>query len=238
MPMTTGSIPVLPTSGTSLSFTESQLRCWVPPGVYRPQTDTRLLRQALRREAFFDGADVLDLCTGSGVLAVEAARMGGRVTAVDISWRAVAAAWLNARLNGQSVRVLHGDLAEAVPGHRFDLAVTNPPYVPAPPGVPCDGPARSWDAGADGRLLIDRVCDTAPVFLRQGGVLLIVHSHLSGVGDTLHRLARAGLCAEVVDRTVLPFGQVLHSRLAWLRERGLAGAGTTEELVVIRAVRT
>lgn len=65
-----------------------------------------------------------------------------------------------------------------------------------------------------------------------------MHSHLSGVGDTLNRLARAGLRAEVVDRTVLPFGQVLRSRLAWLRERGLAGAGTTEELVVIRAVRT
>ncbi|MEV6762203.1 methyltransferase [Streptomyces sp. NPDC051105] len=82
---------------------------------------------------------MLDLDTGSGALAVEAARLGAQVTAV-ISWRALTATWCNAFLNGQTVRVRHGDLASAVPGSRFDLMVTNPPYVPAPPG---DGPGRA-----------------------------------------------------------------------------------------------
>lgn len=214
------------------------LRCWVPRGVYAPQTDTRLLRRAMGREHITAETDVLDLATGSGLLAVEAARLGGRVTAVDISWRALAATRLNALLNGQTLRVRQGDLAAAVSGRRFDLVVTNPPYVPAPGTAPARGPARAWDAGRDGRLLIDRICDTAPTVLRPTGALLIVHSHLCGIDATLSRLERAGLRAEVVDRAVLPFGRVLRSRLAWLREQGLTADGTTEELVVIRAEHT
>ena len=215
------------------------LRCWVPPGVYAPQTDTRLLGQAIRREGITARTDVLDLGTGSGLLAVEAARLGGRVTAVDISWRALAAARLNALLNGESLRVRHGDLASAVPGHRFDLVISNPPYVPAPDTAPPRGLARAWDAGRDGRRLIDRICDSAPAVLRPTGTLLIVHSHLCGVDATLARLEKAGLRAEVVDRAVVPYGRVLRSRLTWLRQQGLtAGDGTTEELVVIRAEHT
>lgn len=219
--------------------TAPRFRCLTPPGVYRPQTDTGLLRRALYRERITGRTEVLDLGTGSGALAVEAARLGARVTAVDISWRALATAWCNALLNGQLIRVHHGDLASAVPDRRFDLVVTNPPYVPAPPRVgPPRGPARAWDAGMDGRLLIDRICATAPAILRPAGRLLMVHSHLSGVEETLTRLDAAGLHAEIVDRTRLPFGRVLRSRLGWLRERGLlAGCvgPTTEELVVIRA---
>lgn len=235
MPMTgPPSVPVSAGSPTAAP----RLRYWVPRGVYTPQTDTGLLRRALRRERITGETDVLDLGTGSGLLAVEAARLGGRVTAVDISWRALATTWWNARLNGQSLRVRHGDLATAVPGRRFDLVITNPPYVPAPDTAPPRGPARAWDAGSDGRLLIDRICDSAPTVLRPTGTLLIVHSHLCGVDATLTRLEEAGLRPEVVDRTRLPFGRVLRSRLAWLREQGLAADGTTEELVVIRAEHT
>ncbi|MEV7030371.1 HemK2/MTQ2 family protein methyltransferase [Streptomyces sp. NPDC093272] len=215
------------------------LRCWAPSGVYAPQTDTRLLRRALRRERITGETDVLDLGTGSGMLAMEAARLGGRVTAVDISWRAVAVTWINALLNGERLRVRHGDLTTALPGgRRFDLVIANPPYVPAPGGVPSRGAARAWDAGADGRVLIDRICDAAPRVLRPTGTLLIVHSHLCGTGTTLARLTAAGLHARVVDRARLPFGQVLRSRLDWLRARGLTHDGTTEELVVIRAEHT
>ncbi|WEO99963.1 HemK2/MTQ2 family protein methyltransferase [Streptomyces sp. FXJ1.172] len=216
-----------------------RLRCWVPRGVYPPQADTRLLERALRRERVTGETDVLDLGTGSGVLAVEAARRGGRVTAVDISRRAVAVTWLNALLNGETLRVRRGDLAKAVPGLRFDLVIANPPYVPAPTATTPRGLARSWDAGANGRLLIDRICDAVPSVLRPTGTLLIVHSDLCGVDATLTRLEEAGLRPEVVDRARLPFGRVLRSRLAWLREQGLTTAdGTTEELVVIRGEHT
>ncbi|MGW2787483.1 HemK2/MTQ2 family protein methyltransferase [Streptomyces populi] len=223
--MTAGFVPV----------TAARFRCWIPPGVYRPQTDTGLLGRALRREPITGGTEVLDLGTGSGALAVEAGRLGARVTAVDISWLALAAAWCNGLLNGQRVKVRHGDLTAAVPGRRFDLVVTNPPYVPAPGDGPPRGRVRAWDAGTDGRLLIDRICAATPSVLRPAGRLLMVHSHLSGVEETLARLHAGGLRAEVVERTRLPFGPVLRSRLGWLRERGLLEDRTNEELVVIRA---
>ncbi|MET8096538.1 HemK2/MTQ2 family protein methyltransferase [Streptomyces sp. NPDC005236] len=212
--------------------------CWIPPGVYRPQTDTGLLRGALHRERITARTEVLDLGTGSGALAVEASRLGARVTAVDISWRALATAWCNGLLNGQVMKVRHGDLAAAVPGRRFDLVITNPPYVPAPGDGPPRGRARAWDAGTDGRLLIDRICAAAPTVLRPAGTLLMVHSHLSGVEESLARLRSGGLSAEVVERTRLPFGPVLRSRAGWLRERGLVAGRTNEELVVIRAEHT
>jgi release factor glutamine methyltransferase len=210
---------------------------WTPPGVYEPQQDTWLLAQAMRREDITPGTDVLDLGTGSGALALEAARLGARVTAVDISWRAVLAARVNALLSGQSISVRRGDLTAAVPGRRFDLVVSNPPYVPSPDAGTPRGVARAWDAGWDGRLLLDRICDAATAFLCPHGVLLVVHSALCGVDDTLARLSAAGLDAAVTDRVPVPFGRVLRSRLDWLWQRGLPTDDLVEELVVVRAVR-
>lgn len=210
---------------------------WVPPGVYEPQQDTWLLSRALRREEIAPGTEVLDLGTGSGALALEAARLGARVTAVDISWRAVLTARVNALLSRQHISVRHGDLTAAVPGRSFDLVVSNPPYVPSPGRGTPRGAARAWDAGWDGRLLLDRVCDSATVLLRRQGALLIVQSALCGVEDTLARLSAAGLGATVTDRVLIPFGRVLRSRLDWLRRRGLPADDMVEELVVVRAVR-
>ncbi|BBC36659.1 hypothetical protein SGFS_079530 [Streptomyces graminofaciens] len=209
-----------------------------PPGVYTPQWDTGLLIRALGREVIGSATEVLDLGTGSGALAVQAARLGARVTAVDISWRAVATARVNALLAGRRVRVRHGDLVDAVSGHSYDLVVSNPPYVPSPARLPRRGPAREWEAGEDGRVFVDRICDAAPAFLRPRGVLLIVHSGLCGIRATLWRLACAGLRASVTDRAVVPYGPVLRTRHEWLVRQGLVDDGEgREELVVIRAQR-
>ncbi|WP_371749405.1 class I SAM-dependent methyltransferase [Streptomyces sp. NBC_01283] len=210
------------------------------PGVYAPQDDTGLLARALCREDIGPGTDVLDLGTGSGALAVHAARLGAHVTAVDIAWRAVLTARLNALAARQRITVLRGDLTAAVPGRSYDVVTSNPPYVPSPSRhLPRRGPARSWDAGQDGRAVVDRICDAAPRALRPGGVLLMVHSALCGTDDTLRRLSKAGLETSVADRTVIPFGPVLRSRLAFLRRQGLIeGDKDMEELVVIRAERT
>ncbi|MFI6080310.1 HemK2/MTQ2 family protein methyltransferase [Streptomyces sp. NPDC051217] len=214
-------------------------RVMLPRGVYGPQGDTLLLREALERETVGTGTEVLDVGTGSGVLALAAARRGARVTAVDRTRRAVLTTRLNAALAGLRVEAVRGDLLAPAVNRRFHLILSNPPYVPAPDAaLPPRGPARAWDAGHDGRLIVDRLCDGAAALLRPGGALLLVHSTLCGVPATLERLERAGLPAAVTDRRSVAFGPVLASRRQWLLDRGLIAAGDDkEELVIIRAER-
>jgi len=208
----------------------------VTPGVYAPQDDTDLLAGALSEEPLSPGADVLDVGTGSGALALAAARRGTRVTAVDLSWRAVWTARMNAYLAGLPLHTRQGNLFAPVRGQSFDLILSNPPYVPAPSATRPRGAARAWDAGGDGRLLLDRICREAPVVLRPGGVLLMVHSALSGPDRTLGHLHAAGFKAAVTHRHRIPFGPVLRSRAEWLRRRGLVSAADEkEELVIVRA---
>jgi len=207
------------------------------PTVYPPQDDTWLLADAMRAEEVTEATRVLDLCAGSGALAVATARHGASdVTAVDISRRAVVSTWLNARVRGLRVRVRRGDLLAPVESERFDLILANPPYVPAGDDrLPTGGAARCWDAGTDGRAVLDRICAEAPPLLRPGGVLLMVFSALCGVDQTLAQLQAAGLSATVVARTMVPFGPVMTARAELLESRGLVEAGQRhEELVVVR----
>jgi release factor glutamine methyltransferase len=214
-------------------------RVWRLPGVYRPQADTALLAAALSREVV-PGSDVLDVGTGSGALALYASRLGGCVEAVDISWRAVAVTRLNALRAGHPIEVHRRDIRHP-PGRAsrrtYDVVVSNPPYVPAPPG-PAHRGARAWDAGPDGRQVLDPLCAASAELLRPGGVLLMVHSAMSGTQATVDLLTGLGLSAGVGCRARVPLGPVLRSRLPWLRARGLmAAADEQEELVVIRAER-
>lgn len=217
-------------------------RVWRLPGVYRPQADTALLAAALSREVV-PGSDVLDIGTGSGALALYASRLGGRVEAVDVSWRALAATRVNALRTGHRIRVRRCDirrLASGTAGRAYDVVVSNPPYVPAPPRRrrgPVRRAARAWDAGPDGRQAVDLLCAASAGLLRPGGVLLMVHSALCGPQLTVDLLAGSGLSAEVGARARVPLGPVLRSRLPWLRTRGLMAADDEEELVVIRAER-
>jgi release factor glutamine methyltransferase len=190
-----------------------------------------MLADVLREHA--PGADVLDLCTGSGVLAVSAGLAGARsVTAVDVSRRAVLTARLNGLLNGVRVRARRGDLLDAVAGERFDVIVANPPYLPALVDDP-RGIERATEAGPDGRRFVDRLIDRAPDHLRPGGVLLVVHSSVNGVEPSLERLERGGLAPDLAASHRGPLGPILRRRAPVLEARGLLEPGEREEDVVI-----
>ena len=205
-------------------------------GVYVPTHDSRLLIEAYLECADPIGLEVLDLCCGSGVVGIAAAMRGSRVESVDADRRAVVASRRNALLNGIELAVRHGDLFDAVDGRRYDVILSNPPYVPTPPTGAFH--RFKWsDGGEDGRALVDRICTGAADHLSPGGQLLMVHSSLSGIDRSLELLTAAGLAADVVAQREIPFGPISIERLAYLRENGYAEPdATSERICVIRAV--
>jgi release factor glutamine methyltransferase len=192
------------------------------PGVWRPHSDARMLARLVAEHGLAAGADVLEVFTGSGALAVAAARCDARsVTAIDISRRALVTVRLNARRNGTRVRTLRGDLFAPVLGETFDLILANPPYYPGAEDLPERGLARAWEGGPDGRALVDRLCEEVPDHLRPGGRLLVVHNTMIGERQTRERLEASGLHTEVLLRHSGPYGPVGRAAVALLRERGL-----------------
>lgn len=209
------------------------------PGTYRAQGDTSLLAETLARRGTVAGRRVLDVGTGSGALALAAAKAGAQsVTAVDLSLRAVLTARLNGWLHRAPLRVRRGNLFTPVAGRAFDVVVANPPYVPAATDrLPRHRRGRSWDGGRDGRAVIDRICDEVGAVLEPGGRLLLVQSVLAGEEQTLERLRSKDFQAEVVARADEPFGPVMRSRADLLRRRGLLTPDQLhEELIVVEAV--
>ena len=211
------------------------LRLVTLPGVFRPISDSRFLADVLREQTLPPRASALDLCTGSGILALTAAQRGARdVTAVDVSRRAVMTVKLNARLNGLNVRALRGDLWDAVGDQRFDAIVSNPPYVPSEDDeLPTRGPQRAWDAGRDGRLVLDRIVAGIDDHLRPGGFVLLTHSSLLGTERTIADLEDAGLEADCVARRRGPLGPLMTARVQALEAEGLLAPGQRHEDVVI-----
>ncbi|ABA05775.1 [LSU ribosomal protein L3P]-glutamine N5-methyltransferase [Nitrobacter winogradskyi Nb-255] len=124
---------------------------------------------------------VLDLCTGSGCLAILAARAfpNATVDATDLSADALAVAARNVREHGldDRIQLAQGDLFAAVRGRRYDLIISNPPYVDAEgmAGLPREclvEPRMAFDGGTEGIDLVRRIIDRAETHLAPGGGLL------------------------------------------------------------------
>jgi len=157
----------------------------VAPAVLIPRPETELLVElALERMPEDAAMRVLDLGTGSGAIAVALAheRPQARLTAVDVDYAAVSVARANASRHRASVRFFCGDWFGALPGERFDLIVSNPPYVAA--GDPHLGlgdvrfePQRALVGGADGLDCIRAIVAKAGAHLRAGAWLLFEHGY-------------------------------------------------------------
>ncbi|TDW98582.1 HemK2/MTQ2 family protein methyltransferase [Kribbella sp. VKM Ac-2566] len=204
------------------------------PGVFAPISDSWMLADAIREERLDAQSRVLDVCTGSGLLALTAADCGAAATAIDVSRRALLTVQLNAFRAGLHVRTLRGRTFGPVAGERFDLIVSNPPYVPSfRPDVPAFGARRAWEAGYDGRIVLDALCDGAAAHLRPGGALLVVHSSLIGIERTIERLRRTGLVdVDVTARVRGPLGPLMRAQ----QKAGTIAADIEEEdVAIIRA---
>lgn len=175
-----GLVPVQDLAGWISKFTSRVnthgLHLTVPPSVFHPVfyfTSLIFLRYLDR--IVFDGKRVLEIGTGSGILALEAARKGARVVAVDINPIAVSCAQENVVRNGFSdrVRVIESDLFASVnPDERFDFILWNPPFYP---GDPTNNAGEAWYAGRDYEA-IRRFAAGAPPLLTEGGSVFFLVS--------------------------------------------------------------
>ena len=150
----------------------------VEPGVLIPRADTEILVE--KALAWMKpGARVLDIGTGSGAIAVSLAKLGrpAQVTAVDVSDRALEIARQNAERNGAAVEFVKSDCFSALKGRKYDMIVSNPPYISEDemrglmPEVTRE-PELALFGGADGLDFYRRISREAPEYLNEGGCLL------------------------------------------------------------------
>lgn len=147
-----------------------------------PRQDTECLVEAAVKQIKKKSGNItmLDLCTGSGCIAVSLKKLlpKAHVTATDLSKEALAVAKENAGRLQADISFLQGDLFEPVTG-QFDLIVSNPPYIEAEtigtlmPEVRDHEPRQALCGGADGLDFYRRIAKEAPAYLKPGGALYL-----------------------------------------------------------------
>lgn len=185
----------------------------VTPDVLIPRPDTEtLVEAALGKLALKSRAEVLDLGTGSGCIAVTLSleRPLARVAAVDISQSALRVARENAEALGARIEFLQGAWFAALGERQFDLILSNPPYIAADDPHLQRGdlrfePAMAFAAGKDGLDEIRRIVRAAPGYLKPGGWLLFEHGHdqAEACRDLLHS-AGFGKLVSLADLAGIP----------------------------------
>ena len=154
----------------------------VGPSVLIPRQETEVLVESCLRYARerASALEVLDVGTGSGCVAIALVKLapGTRVTAVDISREALQLAQSNARQNGVDVQFVCADLFSGLGERKFDMIVSNPPYVRSgdidklEPEVRAE-PRLALDGGRDGLDIYRRIISSAAGLLTKGGLLLL-----------------------------------------------------------------
>lgn len=179
------------------------------PACLIPRQDTEILaEQAIHeisdyRRLNHDSIKYLDLCTGSGCVALAVASIAGieDVTAIDISEEALQIARDNSKLNKVRATFLQSDLFENVKG-KFDFVTANPPYIESEdidtlmPEVAAFEPRLALDGGADGLCFYRRIINEAPRFLKKGGRILFEIGPTQGeaVGEMLSKAGFTDIC--------------------------------------------
>jgi release factor glutamine methyltransferase len=180
--------------GEPIAYLTGEREFWslplkVTPATLIPRPETELLvEQALALIPADADWQVLDLGTGSGAIALAIAkeRPRCRITAVDISSQALSVARDNAhRLHTSNVEFLLGDWFSTIAARRFQMIVSNPPYVSAADPHLQEGdlrfePTQALSSGEDGLQDIRRIVSEAPRHLLEGGYLLLEHGHGQG----------------------------------------------------------
>lgn len=157
------------------------IRLGVAPAVLIPRPETEELAEKVIEEVRSRGGGrVLDLCTGSGAIAIAVAKNSpAEVTATDVSEAACTVARANAAGAGASVKVLAGDMFVPVAEEKFDVIVSNPPYIPhgdiagLQDKVKKFEPLAALDGGEDGLDFYRTIAREGAERLTEGGVIFL-----------------------------------------------------------------
>ncbi len=185
-----------------------------------PRQDTETLVEEGMRH-MYDGMRILDMCTGSGCILLSLLKYSNECEGmgVDISEEALKIARENAQRLGLKAEFVQGDLFEPVPEKKFDMIVSNPPYIETAvietlmPEVRDHEPMQALDGMEDGLFFYRKIVEKAPGFLTKGGWLLFEIGHNQGEAVSKLMTVQGFKEVEVVkdytglDRVVL--GQML-----------------------------
>jgi release factor glutamine methyltransferase len=142
-------------------------------GIYPPSEDTHLLLSAIQVNA---GQRVLEMGTGTGIIALHCARAGCRVVAADISQAAADNARMNAQHNRLDIEIIRSDMFENIRGV-FDAIIFNPPYLSAEGAEGLsDAERRPLVGGRGGHEATVRFLEDAGGFLAPGGRIYLLTS--------------------------------------------------------------
>ncbi len=164
--------------------------------VYVPAEDSYLLAENLEIEK---GQSVLEIGTGSGVVAMYASRLTDRITVTDINFDACELARKNFEENNiENIEILFGNLFEPVKNRKFDVILFNTPYLPTEEGEVLEDTINyAFDGGLNGRKVIDMFLNEVGNHLNDGGTVQLIQSSLSGNDETLTKLDELGFIAEI-----------------------------------------
>ena len=167
--------------------------------VYIPAEDSYLLAENLEIEY---GKSVLEIGTGSGIVAMYASKLTDKVTATDINFDAIMLAESNFKENNiDNIELLFGNLFEPVKDSKFDVILFNTPYLPTEEGeVLEDNLNYAFDGGLNGRKVIDLFLNEVKNHLNDGGIVQLIQSSLSGNDETLNKLDELGFIAEIAKK--------------------------------------
>ena len=164
--------------------------------VYVPAEDSYLLADNLEIKK---GQSVLEIGTGSGIVAMYASRLTDDITVTDINFDACELARKNFTENGiENIEILWGNLFEVVENKKFDVILFNTPYLPTEDDEVLDNTINyAFDGGLNGRKVIDLFLNEVGNHLNDGGIVQMIQSSLSGNDETLARLDEMGFIAEI-----------------------------------------
>ncbi|WP_328359176.1 peptide chain release factor N(5)-glutamine methyltransferase [Mycobacterium sp. NBC_00419] len=194
-------IPVQHLTGTA-AFGPLQLR--VGPGVFIPRPETEALLEWAVAQRLPDEPVIVDLCTGSGALALALAAAWPRARVVAVDDDPAALEYARRNTEATAVQLVCADVTAAglLPelDGTVDLVVSNPPYIPAgavlEPEVAEHDPAHALFGGPDGMAVIGPLVGLAGRWLRHGGLLAIEHDDTTSQ-QTVETISRTGLFTAV-----------------------------------------